>query len=52
MAMVLWMMSPSTRAVAVRRTFSPRTRPITRPFTTTSSPTISPRMVALSPITS
>ena len=40
--MVLWMMSPSTRAVADRRTFRPRTRPTTRPFTTISSATISP----------
>src|SRR5690606_13946211 len=47
--MVLWMMSPSTRAVEVSRTLRPRTRPITRPFTTMSSATISPLIVALSP---
>src|SRR6056297_90641 len=50
--MVLWMMSPSTRAVAVSRTFKPRTRPTTRPFTTTSSAMTSPLIVALSPTVS
>jgi hypothetical protein len=50
MAMVLWMMSPSTRAEEVRRTFSPRTRPTMRPLMTTSSATTSPLTVAPSPM--
>ena len=49
-AIVLWIMSPSTRAVDVSLTFKPLTRPTIRPFITTSSATTSPLIVALSPI--
>src|SRR6056297_3950703 len=52
MAMVLWMMSPSTRAVEVRRTLRPRTRPTMRPLITTSSAMTSPLIVAPSPMVS
>lgn len=52
MAIALWMMSPSTRAEAASRTFTPLSRPTTRPLTTTSSATISPRIVAVSPTVS
>ena len=44
------MISPSTRAEAVNRTFMPRTRPTIRPFTITSSAVSSPLIVAVSPI--